>query len=72
MALEFDPAKTFAEHQAAFRAHLETLDPELAKIFSDHEVTLMAGGDPRDRAARAAFNTAVQKDLDALPPKDEA
>jgi hypothetical protein len=71
MALEFDPTKTFAEHLAAFRTHLETLDPELAKIFFDNEATLMAAANPRERAARTTFNTAVQKELDALPPRDE-
>jgi hypothetical protein len=72
MALEFDPTKTFAEHLDAFRTHLEALEPELAKIFFDNQATLMAGANPRERTARTAFNTAVQKELDELPPRDEA
>lgn len=70
MALEFDPTKSFDEHIAEYRKHLEALDPECAKIFFDNLATLVGDGNPaRARANRTAFNAAVLRQLKALPPK---
>jgi hypothetical protein len=72
MAFEFDPSKTFDEHVAEFRKHLEGLDPEFAKIFFDNQATLLGDADPaRARANRIAFNEAVLAQLKGLPPKKE-
>lgn len=68
MPLEFDPTKSWADHMAALRAHLDTVDAECAKILFDHLSTLTSGEDPRDRKNRGTFNSAVQVALDALPP----
>jgi hypothetical protein len=70
MPLEFDPNKALDEHLAEFRAHLEAIDPECAKIFFDNLPTLKGDGNPsRARANRTAFNQAVLAQLKALPPK---
>ena len=70
MALEFDPSKTFDEHIAEFRKHLEGIDPECAKIFFANQATLLGDGDPaRARANRIAFNEAVLEQLKGLLPK---
>jgi hypothetical protein len=71
MALEFDLNKTFDQNIAEFRKHLESLDPECAKLFFDNQATLL--GDPaRARANRTAFNEAVLEELKALPAKNGA
>jgi hypothetical protein len=67
MTLEFDIDKTFEENMEQFRAHLEGLDPECAKILFDNLETLLRGANPR--AARAAFNQAVLAQLVTLLPK---
>jgi hypothetical protein len=73
MALEFDLNKSFDENIAEFREHLEWLDPECAKIFFDHQATLLGDGNPgRARSNRIAFNEAVLTELNALPPQTEA
>ena len=70
MPLEFDPSKAIDEHLAEFRAHLEAIDPECAKIFFDNLPTLEGDGNPsRARANRTAFNQAVLAQLQALKPK---
>jgi hypothetical protein len=70
MAIEFDPTKSFDEHIAEYRAHLESLDPDCAKILFDNLATLIGDGNPtRVRANRTAFNAAVLKELKALPPE---
>ena len=70
MALEFDPAKSFDEHIAEYRKHLEGLDPECAKIFFDNLSTLIGDGTPaRARANRTAFNAAVLRQLNGLSSK---
>ena len=68
MAFEFDPNKTLDEHLAAFRTHLEAIDPECAKLFFDNQEKLLGDGNPsRARTNRAAFNLAVLARLKALP-----
>jgi hypothetical protein len=70
MSLKFDPSKALDEHLAEFRAHLETIDPECAKIFFDNLSILQGDGNPsRDRANRTAFNAAVIPQLNALKLK---
>jgi hypothetical protein len=64
MALQFDLNKTFDQNTAEFRKHLEGLDPECAKIFFDHEATLLGDGNPaRAQANRSGFNEAVLEQL---------
>jgi hypothetical protein len=70
MPLEFDPSKAIDEHIAEFRARLEAIDPECAKIFFDNLPTLEGDGNPsRGRVNRTAFNQAVLAQLKALPSK---
>ncbi|QHP67446.1 hypothetical protein EI171_08395 [Bradyrhizobium sp. LCT2] len=71
MTFEFDPVKSFDENVAAFKAHVEQLDPECAAIFFSTLETLTGDGNPdRARARRTSFNTAVAAALDALPDED--
>lgn len=73
MPLEFDPRKALDEHLAEFRAQLDAIDPECAKIFFDHLPTLEGDGNPsRARANRTAFNQAVVAQLQALKPKADS
>jgi hypothetical protein len=73
MALEFDPNKSFDDHVAELRKHLESLDFECAQIFFGNQAILLADGNPaRARANRIAFNEAVLEQLNALLPKNEA
>jgi hypothetical protein len=73
MALEFDPNKSFDDHVAEFRRHLESLDSECAKIFFSNQATLVGDGNPAHaRASRIAFNEAVLEQLKALLPRNEA
>jgi hypothetical protein len=71
MTFEFDPQNSFDENAAAFKAHVEQLDPECAAIFFSNLDVLTGDGDPeRARARRTAFNAAVVAALDALPDED--
>jgi hypothetical protein len=71
MPFEFDPQKSFDENVAAFKAHVEQLDPECAAILFSNLDTLTGDGNPdRARPRRTSFNTAVAAALDALPDED--
>ncbi|WP_135212678.1 hypothetical protein [Vitreimonas flagellata] len=66
--MEFDPAVSFDDNLARFRAECEALDPECAKILFDNLATLMPEGDTdRTRQAVQEFNQAVLTALSALP-----
>jgi len=66
--LNFDPAASFEDNLALFRAEAERLDPECARILFDNLATLTRQGDgARDRQAIQDFNRAVLAALNALP-----
>lgn len=66
--MEFDPAASFDDNLARFKAECEGLDPECAKILFDNLATLMQEGDTdRTRQAVQEFNQAVLAALVALP-----
>lgn len=66
--MEFDPAGSFDDNLALFKAECERLDPECAKILFDNLATLMREGDTeRTRQAVQEFNQAVLTALMALP-----
>ncbi|KYK44769.1 hypothetical protein A1D31_35925 [Bradyrhizobium liaoningense] len=73
MPFQFDPQKSFDDNVAAFKAHVEQLDPECADILFRHLNTLVGDSDPgRARLRRTEFNAAVASALDALPDEDDA
>lgn len=66
--MEFDPAASFDDNLARFKAEAERLDPECAKILFDNLATLMREGDTeRTRQAVQEFNQAVLTALMDLP-----
>ncbi len=66
--MNFDPAFSFEDNLALFRAEAERLDPECARILFDNLATLTRQGDgARDRQAIQDFNRAVLAALNALP-----
>lgn len=66
--MNFDPAASFEDNLALFRAEAERLDPECARILFDNLATLTRQGDgARDRQAIQEFNRAVLAALNALP-----
>ncbi len=66
--MNFDPAASFEDNLARFRAEAERLDPECARILFDNLATLTRQGDgARDRQAIQEFNRAVLAALNALP-----
>jgi hypothetical protein len=72
LALEFDTNKTFSDHVAQFKKHMESLDPECARIFFSNQTILLGDGNPAQaRANRIAFNEAVLEQLKALVPENE-
>jgi hypothetical protein len=71
MALKFDSEKSFEFNFVEFRAHLEALDPECAKILFDNLETLLGDGEPsRARARSAAFNAKVAGSLASFLQKN--
>ncbi|WP_062769172.1 hypothetical protein [Sphingopyxis terrae] len=66
--MNFDPAASFEDNLARFRAEAERLDPECARILFDNLATLTRQGDgARDRQAIQEFNRAVLAALNSLP-----
>lgn len=65
--VHFDPALSFDENLARFRAEAERLDADCARILFDNLDTLLRGEDARDRNAIQEFHRAVLAALDALP-----
>jgi hypothetical protein len=66
--MEFDPALSFSDNLARFRAEAEGIDPECARILFDNLAVLMRDGDAtRTRQAVQEFNQAVLVALDGLP-----
>jgi hypothetical protein len=66
--MRFDPAASFDRNVARFRAEVEHLDPECARILFDNLATLTRDGDTaRNRQAIQEFNQAVLAALEALP-----
>ena len=63
--MEFDPAASFDDNLARFKAECERLDPECAKILFGNLETLMREGDTRQ--AVQEFNQAVLSALMDLP-----
>lgn len=55
--MHFDPAASFDDNLARFRAECEILDPECAKILFDNLEIIMRDGDTRQ--AVQEFNQAV-------------
>ncbi len=70
--MNFDPALSFEDNLARFRAEAERLDPECARILFDNLETLMRQGDgSRARQATQEFNRAVLAAVNALPDPAE-
>jgi len=66
--MEFDPALSFSDNLARFRAEAVGIDAECARIFFDNLAVLMRDGDAtRTRQAVQEFNQAVLAALDGLP-----
>lgn len=66
--MNFDPTASFEDNLALFRAEVEQLDPECARILFDNLATLAGQSDgARDRQAIQEFNRAVLAALNALP-----
>ena len=66
--MEFDPALSFSDNLARFRAEAEGIDTECARILFDNLAVLMRDGDAtRTRQAVQEFNQAVLAALDGLP-----
>lgn len=66
--MEFDPALSFSDNLARFRAEAEGIDAECARILFDNLTVLMRDGDAtRTRQAVQEFNQAVLAALDGLP-----
>ncbi|MBB2973726.1 hypothetical protein [Mesorhizobium sp. RMAD-H1] len=66
--MEFDPALSFSDNLARFRAEAEGIDAECARILFDKLAVLMRDGDAtRTRQAVQEFNQAVLVALDGLP-----
>lgn len=66
--MQFDPAASFDDNLAHFRAELERLDPQCALILFDNLATLTRDGDTaRNRQAIQEFNRAVLAAVEALP-----
>ncbi len=63
--MEFDPAASFDDNLARFKAECGRLDPECAKILFDHLEILMREGDTRQ--AVQEFNQVVLAALLDLP-----
>jgi len=66
--MEFDPAASFDDNIARFKAEAERLDPECARILFDNLAALTRDGDTaRNRQAIQEFHQAVLAALVALP-----
>lgn len=66
--MEFDPALSFSDNLARFRAEAEGIDAECARILFDNLAVLMRDGDAtRTRQAVQEFNRVVLAALDDLP-----
>lgn len=64
----FDPAASFEDNLARFKAECEQLDAECAKILFDNLAALMPEGDAdRTRQSVQEFNQVVLAALRALP-----
>jgi hypothetical protein len=66
--LEFDGSKSFAENFELLLAVLDGIDAEMAKILRASTALLakIVKDGERDPNARAAFNAAIAKALDAV------
>lgn len=66
--MEFDPALSFSDNLARFRAEAERVDADCARILFDNLALLARDGDAtRTRQAVQEFNRAVLAALDGLP-----
>ncbi len=66
--MNFDPAASFEDNLAQFKAEAERLDADCARILFDNLATLSRDGDAaRDRQAIQEFHQAVLAAIDALP-----
>lgn len=66
--MNFDPALSFSDNLARFRAEAERIDADCARILFDNLALLAPEGDAtRTRQAVQEFNQAVLSALDCLP-----
>lgn len=66
--MEFDPALSFSDNLARFRAEAERIDADCARILFDNLALLARDGDAtRTRQAVQEFNRAILAALDDLP-----
>ncbi|MCA6111592.1 hypothetical protein [Bradyrhizobium cenepequi] len=66
--MDFDATLSFDENLALFRAEVEQLDPECARILFDNLASLIGDGDAaRNRRAIEEFHRAVLVAVEALP-----
>ena len=66
--MDFDPAASFDDNIARFKAEAERLDPECARILFDNLAVLTRDSDTaRNRQAIQEFHQAVLAALAALP-----
>jgi hypothetical protein len=66
--MQFDQTASFEDNLARFKAELERIDPECARILSDNILKLTRESDvARNRRAIQEFNQAVLAALEALP-----
>jgi hypothetical protein len=66
--MQFDQTASFDDNLARFKAELERIDPECARILFDNLAKLTRDGDAaRNRQAIQEFNQAVLAALEALP-----
>lgn len=71
--MEFDPALSFPENLARFRAEAERIDADCARILFEHLSLLARDGDAtRIRQAVQDFNREVLAALDGLPEEPAA
>jgi len=68
VVMEFDPALSFSDNLARFRAEAERIDPDCARILFENLALLAPDGDGAPtRQAVQEFNRAVLAALDGLP-----
>lgn len=66
--MDFDPAASFEDNMAVFRAEADRLDPDCARILFDNLGTLSREGDAaRSRQAIQDFHQAILAAVEALP-----
>ena len=66
--MNFDPALSFSNNLAQFRAEADRIDADCARILFDNLALLVRDGDAtRTRQAVQEFNQAVLAALDSLP-----